>query len=51
MRYKINRFHYIIKASVYSVYFNVEMDTVIIFSLNQNKHRQCHFQVVNENVQ
>ncbi len=51
MRYKINSFHYIIKASVYSVYFNVEMDTVIIFSLIQNKHRQCHFQVVNENVQ
>lgn len=38
MRYKINSFHYIIKASVYSIYFNVEIDTVIIFSLNQKKH-------------
>lgn len=51
MRYKINSFHYIIKASVYSIYFNVEIDTVIIFSLNQKKHRQCNFQVVNENFQ
>lgn len=51
MRYKIKSFHYIIKASVYGIYFNVEIDTVIIFSLNLNKHRQCNFQVVNENVQ